>query len=48
LREVLIAKVWGRLTLEQIALALDSSKSAVHRRYEQALSALREKLGVTC
>jgi RNA polymerase sigma-70 factor (ECF subfamily) len=48
LREVLIAKVWGRLTLEQIALALGSSKSAVHRKYEQALGALRDKLGVTC
>jgi RNA polymerase sigma-70 factor (ECF subfamily) len=47
-REVLVAKVWGKLTLEQIAEVLGSSKSAVHRRYEAALNALREKLGVTC
>jgi RNA polymerase sigma-70 factor (ECF subfamily) len=47
-REVLVAKVWGKLTLEQIAEALSSSKSTVHRRYEAALTALREKLGVTC
>ena len=47
-REVLVAKVWGKLTLEQIAEAFGGSKSAVHRRYEAALKALREKLGVTC
>jgi RNA polymerase sigma-70 factor (ECF subfamily) len=48
LREVLVAKVWGKLTLEQIAEVVGVSKSAVHRRYEAALAALREKLGVTC
>lgn len=47
-REVLVAKVWGKLTLEQIAEVVGGSKSAVHRRYEAALAALREKLGVTC
>ena len=47
-REVVVAKVWGKLTLEQIAEVVGSSKSAVHRRYEAALAALREKLGVTC
>jgi RNA polymerase sigma-70 factor (ECF subfamily) len=47
-REVVVAKVWGKLTLEQIADVVGSSKSAVHRRYEAALAALREKLGVTC
>jgi RNA polymerase sigma-70 factor (ECF subfamily) len=45
---VLVAKVWGKLTLEQIADVVGISKSAVHRRYEAALQALREKLGVTC
>jgi RNA polymerase sigma factor (sigma-70 family) len=48
LREVLVAKVWGKLTLEQIAEVVGSSKSAVHRRYEAALAALRDKLGVPC
>ena len=47
-REVVVAKVWGKLTLEQIAEVVGGSKSAVHRRYEAALAALREKLGVTC
>lgn len=48
LREVLVAKVWGRLTLEEIAAALGGSKSSIHRRYELALSALRTSLGVSC
>jgi len=46
LREVLVAKVWGRLTLQQIAEVFGGSKSSVHRRYEEALMAMREKLGV--
>lgn len=48
LREVLVAKVWGKLTLEQIAEALGGSKSNIHRRYEAALCKLREKLGGSC
>jgi RNA polymerase sigma-70 factor (ECF subfamily) len=47
-REVVVARIWGKLTLEQIAEVVGCSKSAVHRRYEAALAALREKLGVTC
>jgi RNA polymerase sigma-70 factor (ECF subfamily) len=48
LREIVIAKVWGKLTLEQIAEVFGGSKSNAHRRYETALAALREKLGVSC
>ena len=48
LREVLVARVWGKLTLEQIAAVCGSSRSAVHRRYEAALEAMRKKLGVSC
>lgn len=47
-REVVIAKVWGKLTLEQIAQLMGTSKSTVHRQYEAALAALRERLGVSC
>jgi RNA polymerase sigma factor (sigma-70 family) len=43
-REVLVARIWGRLTLEQIAEVLSISKSSVHRRYEAALAALRKQL----
>ena len=48
LQEVLVAKVWGKLTLEEIADAVGKSKSAVHRQYAMAIAALRERLGVTC
>lgn len=48
LQEVLVAKVWGKLTLEEIAEVIGKSKSAVHRQYAAAIAALRETLGVTC
>jgi DNA-directed RNA polymerase specialized sigma24 family protein len=48
LREVIVARLWGGLSLEQIADLTGDSKSTVHRRYESGLTALRERLGVTC
>jgi RNA polymerase sigma factor (sigma-70 family) len=48
LREVIVARLWGGLTLEQIAVAAGCSVSTAHRRYEAGLSVLRERLGVTC
>lgn len=47
-REVIVARLWGGLTLEQIAAAAGSSVSTAHRRYEAGVAALRERLGVTC
>ena len=47
-RETIVARLWGGLTLEQIAELTGSSRSTVHRRYESGLSALRERLGVAC
>lgn len=47
-RETIVARLWGGLTLEQIAELTESSTSTVHRRYESGLSALRERLGVGC
>lgn len=43
LREVLVARIWGKLTLEQIAAACEISISSAHRRYEAALAALRQR-----
>jgi RNA polymerase sigma factor (sigma-70 family) len=48
MREVIIARMWGGLTLEQIAIAAGCSVSTVHRRYEAGIAALRERLGVAC
>ena len=47
-RELVIARVWGQLTLEQLAAALGISISTVHRRYEAALRNLRKALGDLC
>jgi len=47
LREVVVAKIWGDLTYEEIAEVVGVSKSSVHRRYEAGLSKLRERLGLT-
>jgi RNA polymerase sigma-70 factor (ECF subfamily) len=48
LREVIVARLWGGLTLEQIATAAGCSMSTAHRRYEAGIAALRERLGVAC
>jgi RNA polymerase sigma-70 factor (ECF subfamily) len=47
LREVVVARIWGGLTFEEIAAMADISSSTAHRRYEAALNSLRSKLGVT-
>jgi RNA polymerase sigma factor (sigma-70 family) len=43
-REVVIARLWGKLTLQQIANLTDSSTSTVHRRFQSALHQLRQRL----
>jgi RNA polymerase sigma factor (sigma-70 family) len=47
-REVIVARLWGGLRYEQIALASGCSVSSTHRRYEAGIAALRERLGVAC
>ena len=46
-REVVVARVWGELSFEQIGRLVGVSDSAAHRRYKAALSALRQKLGIS-
>jgi RNA polymerase sigma factor (sigma-70 family) len=48
LREVVVARIWGGLTFQQIGRLVGVSDSAAHRRYEAGLSALRQKLRVPC
>lgn len=48
LREVLVARIWGGLTFEQIAEVLQTSTSTAFRRYEEAISYLRTRLGIPC
>lgn len=47
-REVIVAKIWGGLSFEQIAEVVGTSRSSAHRRYNAGLRILRERLGLTC
>jgi RNA polymerase sigma-70 factor (ECF subfamily) len=47
-REVIVAHLWGGLTFEQIGQVSGTSSSTAHRLYSAGLSALRERLGVSC
>jgi RNA polymerase sigma-70 factor (ECF subfamily) len=43
-REVLVLKIWGELTFEQIAAQLDLPPNTAASRYRYALAALRKQL----
>ncbi len=47
-REVIVARLWGGMTLEQAAAVAGCSVSSAHRRFEAGIAALRQKLGVPC
>jgi RNA polymerase sigma-70 factor (ECF subfamily) len=40
-REVIVAKIWGGLTLEEIAEMTGTSRSAVHRKWQEGLRRMR-------
>jgi|SRR5580704_14086325 RNA polymerase sigma factor (sigma-70 family) len=48
LREVVVARIWGGLTFEQIAEITQTSVSTAFRRYEEAISILRTRLRIPC
>lgn len=48
LREILIARLWGKLSLEEVARLCGVSTSTAFRRYEAALQVLRAKLIPKC
>ena len=43
-REVIVARIWGGLTFEEVARLVDCSLPTAHRRYQAGLAALRERL----
>ena len=43
-REILVLKIWGELTFEQIAAQLDLSPNTAASRYRYAITALRKEL----
>jgi RNA polymerase sigma factor (sigma-70 family) len=44
LREVLVARVWGQLSLEEVGRLCGVSTATAHRRYQSALETLRSQL----
>lgn len=47
-REVIVARIWGGLTFEQIARLQGCSLTTAHRRYQAGLSQLHERLERPC
>lgn len=47
-REVIVARLWGGLSFEEIAELMETSSTSAHRWYEAGLAALRERLEATC
>jgi RNA polymerase sigma-70 factor (ECF subfamily) len=43
-REVVVARIWGGLTFQQIGELIGATDSTAHRRYESALAAIKQKL----
>lgn len=48
LREVLVARIWGQLTLDEIGQMCGISTATAFRRYREALEALRTKIEPPC
>ena len=44
-REVIVARIWGALTFEEIARLQGCSLTTAHRRYQCGLARLQERLG---
>jgi RNA polymerase sigma factor (sigma-70 family) len=46
-REIVVARIWGELSFEEIAALVGVSTSAAHRRYQKALSLLGDMMHET-
>ncbi len=46
-REIVVAKIWGQLSFEEIGALVDCSSSTAHRKYSVGLDELRKTLGLT-
>jgi RNA polymerase sigma factor (sigma-70 family) len=45
-REVIVARIWGGLTLAEVAQVVGVSVSTAHRRFEAGMKTLRKRLGL--
>ena len=48
LREIIVLRIWGQLTLQQIGEIVGLSIATVFRRYEQGLQTIRHELEQSC
>jgi RNA polymerase sigma-70 factor (ECF subfamily) len=48
LREVIVARLWGGLTFDEVARLVGCSLPTAHRRYHAGLAELRTRLNVPC
>ena len=48
MREVLVARIWGQMTLEEIGKICGISAATAMRRYEAALKVIRTELDPAC
>ena len=46
LREVVVTRIWGELTFEQIAASMKISAATAYRRYNEAIAELRKRLKI--
>ena len=47
-REVVALRIWGQLTLQEIARIVGVSVSTVHHRYQNTLQTMRERMDKPC
>jgi RNA polymerase sigma-70 factor (ECF subfamily) len=47
-REIVTLRIWGGLTLDEIASVVGASVATVFRRYRSALESLRHEMNVLC
>jgi RNA polymerase sigma factor (sigma-70 family) len=48
LREIVLLRIWGQMTLKETAQVVNQPLSTVHRRYKSALEAIRERMEKSC
>jgi RNA polymerase sigma-70 factor (ECF subfamily) len=47
-REIIVLRIWGGQSFEEIADLIGKSTSTAHRRYEMGLESLRAKWSLSC
>lgn len=48
LREIIVARLWGKLTLEEISESFGIAVSTAHRRYQQGIQSLQNHFEISC